>query len=132
MPMRNPLNRLKQFPWLALAQAAALASALDTLLAIALVVESPLQRILAVLLNSVLGLLLVVAIAIGTGAIAVYSMEWLHRHILLNAGVLWALVLCVMLSLWLKALLLPTLLSGESALIGVVLGVFWAGRRYWR
>ncbi|NJL20421.1 MAG: hypothetical protein HC895_05705 [Leptolyngbyaceae cyanobacterium SM1_3_5] len=59
-------------------------------------------------------------------------MEYFHRHIFLNVGVLWALVLCVMLSLLLKSLLLPTLLSGQLALVGIALGVFWKGRRYWR
>ncbi|NEQ27058.1 MAG: peptide chain release factor 1 [Microcoleus sp. SIO2G3] len=130
--MRNPLKRLKDFPWYEMAQAAALASALDTLLAIALFNPVTLQEAAAILLSPLLGAFLIAAIGFGVGAIAVYCMERLHRHVFLTAGVLWALVLCVMLSLWLKSLLLPTLLSGELALVGVTLGIFWKGKRYWR
>ncbi|MBD2089548.1 peptide chain release factor 1 [Microcoleus sp. FACHB-1515] len=129
--MPNPLRRLQQFPWLALSQAAAVATVVDTLLAIGLGVPV-IRQVAIVLLQPTLAAFTLIGFAFVMGAIAVYLIEHLHRQIFLNVGVLWALVLCVMLTLLLKSLFLPTLLSGELALVGIVLGVFWKGRRYWR
>ena len=130
--MRNSLKRLQQFPWLALFQAAAVATVLDTLLTIGLLQVPAIQQVGSVLLQPTLAAFTIVGFAFVLGAIAVYLMERFHRHVFLNTGVLWALVLCVMLSLLLKSLFLPTLLSGQLALVGIILGVFWKGRRYWR
>ncbi|RKH75093.1 peptide chain release factor 1, partial [Corallococcus praedator] len=66
-----------------------MASVLDTLLAIGLSNVAALQEIAVMLFSPPLGLLMIVAIAFGTGALAVYVMERLHRQVFLNAGVLW-------------------------------------------
>lgn len=129
---RNSFRRFQQLPWLALFQAAAVATVLDTLLTIALFRVPAVQQVANVLLQPSLAAFTIVGFAFVMGAIAVYLMERFHRQIFINVGVLWALVLCVMLSLLLKSLFLPTLLEGQLALVGIVLGVFWKGRRYWR
>lgn len=76
-----------------------------------------------------------IATAVGIGTLAVYLCERWLPQVLLNTSSLWALVLCLLLGLVLKSLLpLPSLLLDLSqfTLIGVILGVFWKGRPYWR
>lgn len=82
-----------------------------------------------------LGVLTQVAIAIGMGALAVYWLEvWQQRYIL-NSSTLWLLVGCLLLGLLIKSLLrLPDFLVDLSrlAFMGILIGVFWKGRPYWR
>lgn len=76
-----------------------------------------------------------IATAVGIGALAVYLCERWLPQVLLNTSSLWALVLCLLLGLVLKSLLpLPSLLLDLSqfTLVGVIVGVFWKGRPYWR
>lgn len=81
-------------------------------------------------------LLVGVGVGIGIGALAVILVETLLPRLTLHASTLWALVLCLLLGLWIKLLLyLPGLFVvsfSQSLLVGLVLGVFWKGRRYWR
>ena len=74
------------------------------------------------------------AVAVGVGALAVYLLERLDR-LSINTASLWTLVLCLALLLFLKSLLLPTVLvdvNNEIQLVGIVIGVFWKSRPYWR
>jgi hypothetical protein len=137
--MHNSLRRLKFLPWLPLFQVAALtvffALVLDVLLAIALVQMPLLQPSWEVLLSPPVGIMLMLAIAFGIGILAVYLLERLHPDIVINASILWALVLCVLLMLALESLLhLPMFLVSlnQTTLMGMVVGVFWRGRAYWR
>jgi hypothetical protein len=137
--MNNPLQRFKFLPWLSLFQVAALtvffALVFDMLLAITFVRITSLQPFFEAILSLPWGMIVGLAIAVGVGALAVYLLERLHSDIVLNATILWTLVLCVVVVLVVKSLLpLPTFLVGidQTALIGVVLGVFWKGRPYWR
>jgi hypothetical protein len=82
-----------------------------------------------------LGVLTKVAIAIGMGALTVYWLEIWQQRFLLNSSTLWALVGCLLLGLFIKSLLpLPTFLVDLSSLglMGILIGVFWKGRPYWR
>lgn len=137
--MNNPLQRLKFLPWLSLFQVAALtvffALVFDMLLAIAFVRIKSLQPFFKAILSPPWSILVGLAIAVGIGALAVYLLERLYLDIVLNATILWTLVLCVVVMLVVKSQLpLPTFLVGidQTALIGVVLGIFWKGRPYWR
>jgi CHASE2 domain-containing sensor protein len=76
-----------------------------------------------------------IATAIGVGALAVYLLERFYQQVIINTASLWALVLCLALFLFLKSLvpLMPILVNFEQIqLIGIILGIFWKGRPYWR
>lgn len=141
--MRDPLQRLKYLPWLLLLQVAALttaiAGALDILLMVGLIQLAQLglfsMGVFQLPLTSVILSLLVFVVAAGVGALGVWLMERFFTQIYINTGVLWALVPCLGLTLFLfTQLRLPQLLVGISypQLIGIVLGVFLRGKRYWR
>ncbi|HEY9876970.1 MAG TPA: hypothetical protein V6D29_00880 [Leptolyngbyaceae cyanobacterium] len=139
--MRNPLWRLKTLPWLILLQNAALtvliATVLDILLILALSSLSGLGggRALVPLL-SILGVVLPILAGIGMGALAVLLMERFFRQVFLDTAVLWALTPCLALVLILKGLIpqVPDLVVALSypTFVGIVLGVFVKGKRYWR
>jgi hypothetical protein len=139
--MRDPLSRLKTLPWLILLQAAALtvliATILDFLFAQALL-QLP-RTIFDGELSGFFSLLFLVLpflAMMGLGALALILMEQVFRSVFLNAGVLWALVACIGLVLFLRGLL-PwevSFLVGFSyvQMVGAALGVFFRGKRYWR
>lgn len=133
--MRDPLQRLKYLPWLELFQVATLTILIVTLLDIVLI------QIIVTLLSrpssffGTLTGLVIFASAIGIGSLAVYLMERFFQQIHINTATLWALVFCLSVLLFLKSYLrIPVFLAGFSypQFIGVILGVFWRGRRYWR
>ncbi|MEL6880047.1 MAG: peptide chain release factor 1 [Cyanobacteria bacterium J06607_10] len=86
-------------------------------------------------LFSILGLLIPFAIDMGVGAFSVFITARFFRQILLRAGTLWALVGCVLLLLFVASLLpLPGIFIGGvdyPTIMGVVVGTFLYGRRYW-
>lgn len=76
-----------------------------------------------------------VAAGFGIGALALRVMEQVFRQIFLNTGVLWALVACLAVVLFIKSWLpIPALLVtvGSSQVVGAMLGIFVVGKRYWR
>lgn len=82
-------------------------------------------------------LLLVLSVAAGfaIGALAIVVMERAFRQVYLYTGVLWALVACLALVLFLKGFLpIPALVvsMGYNQLVGILLGVFITGKRHWR
>ncbi|HLO51566.1 MAG TPA: peptide chain release factor 1 [Kamptonema sp.] len=137
--MSNPLSRLKNLPWQELLQIAALTNLIVIGVELFLgwgFTQSPIVRnILKLLYSSSLGVLIPVVTAVGMGALAVYIFEQRQQQFLLNSSSLWTLVVCLLLGLFLKSLLpVPAFLVdlSETTLIGIVLGVFWKGRPYWR
>lgn len=133
--MTDPLRRLKFLPWRSLFQVAALtiliAAVLDFLLRLGYT-ESALIRSS---LSSPFALFIGAAAGVGVGTLAVYILERWYSQVVINAGILWALILCLALGLVVKLLLrLPGILIGldEIQLITIVVGVFWKGRPYWR
>jgi hypothetical protein len=137
--MRNPFWRLKTLPWITLLQAAGL------VVAIATVADLSLTILWTALLNSDIGrletllqlvvLVLPLVMGYGMGAMAILVMERLFKQVYLDTAVLWALVPCIALVLFLKASLLPIptllVLMGYPQVVGVVLGIFVTGKRYW-
>lgn len=137
--MTNPLRRLKFLPWRSLIQVSALTTILVVVLEFLLTLgytQSPtIKRTLSFLHAGPLGLLMTFAIAVGVGALAVYLLERFYQQVIINTASLWALVLCLVLFLLLKSLipLMPILVTlGQIQLIGIILGIFWKGRPYWR
>lgn len=138
--MRDSLRRLKFLPWRSLLQVSALTTlivaVLEFLLTLGYTRTSVIRQALSILYAPPLGILVTFATAIGVGAMAVYLLERLYRQVIINTASLWALVLCLAVFLVLKSLLriLPPVLVdlSEIQLIGIVLGVFWKSRPYWR
>ncbi|HSM83067.1 MAG TPA: hypothetical protein VLS96_15355 [Nodosilinea sp.] len=137
--MRNPFWRLKSLPWAILLQVAlatvAIATAADLLLA---------QGLTLLLANAGPGLApllqlvfmaLPIAAGFGLGALGLTILERWFSSIYIDTGVLWALVPCLGLVVFLKGLLpIPTALVALSypLVVGVLLGVFVVGKRHWR
>lgn len=139
--MRNPFWRLKSLPWIPLLQNALLTVLLATVLDIALVfllnglLEMWPAGMNIILQGGIVALLLQFAAAGGLGALAVILMDRVFRQVRLDAGVLWALVGCLALVLYLKTLLpIPAFLVGISYVqfVGLLLGLFSQSRTHWR
>ncbi|MGB3308601.1 MAG: hypothetical protein WBG32_04920 [Nodosilinea sp.] len=138
--MRNPFWRLKSLPWVILLQVAlaavAIATLADLLLAqgLALLLANvgsglmPLMQLLFLVLPIVAGF------AIGALALTVLE-RWFSSRVYIDTGVLWALVACVALVLFVKGFLpIPAALVSMSypLVVGVLLGIFVVGKRHWR
>jgi hypothetical protein len=137
--MTDPLRRLKYLPWRSLLQVSGIAViiviVLEFLLALAYTNSSVIRSMLSMLFAPPVGILLILAAAVGVGVLAVYLLERLYQQVRINTASLWALVLCLALVLFVKSLLpLPALLVNLSyiQLMGIVVGVFWKGRPYWQ
>lgn len=137
--MANPLRRLKFLPWRSLLQVSALTTlivvVLEFLLTLGYLQSAAINHTLSFMYAGSLSLLITFATAIGVGAMAVYLLERFYQKVIINSASLWALVLCLALFFLLKSLipLMPILISlDQLELIGIILGVFWKGRPYWR
>jgi hypothetical protein len=141
--MSNPLQRLFRLPWISLLIAAILTNiwvfVLEFFLWFGAVRFPSLQNVLNLLFSPPLGMVMTVAIGAGVGALAVYLLEIVYPHLIINAGVLWALVPCLLLAIAIKvmtldSLLLPTSLVSLSQIqfLGIILGIFLKGKPYWR
>ncbi|PSR17728.1 peptide chain release factor 1 [filamentous cyanobacterium CCP3] len=138
--MRNPFWRLKSLPWIILLQVALAAVAIATLADLLLA-----QGLTLLLANVGSGLMplmqllfmaLPIAAGFAIGALALTVLErWFTRQVYIDTGVLWALVPCIALVLFVKDLLpIPAALVSMSypLVVGVLLGVFVVGKRHWR
>ncbi|WP_416667149.1 peptide chain release factor 1 [Egbenema bharatensis] len=137
--MSNPLRQLKYLPWLSLALTG-FATALmvfigEVILLVSAQYVPGVANVLQILFSPVLVMVVWFAIAFGIGTLAVYWLEKVYPRLVITAGVLWALVLCVILAILVKSLLPLTVnLVGVDQILmaGILVGVFWKGRRYWR
>jgi len=137
--MNNPLRRLKQIPWTPLFWVSLLtlfwASVIDQMLRFGWIHSNLIRRAIELLRQDPLGVIISLAAAMGVGALAVVFLEILYPQMLINTGVLWALLLCLFLMLVVRGLLpLPTIFLNPSysMLIGAMLGIFLKGKPYWR
>lgn len=136
--MSNPLRGLKFLPWLTLFQVAALATGLAFVVEILLIVGTQfpaINQLLELLFQPPLALFVLLAAAVGLGALSMLILERFYQRVVINTSVLWALILCVMVMLMARSLLqLPVLFLAPdyTTLMGVLLGVFWQGKAYWR
>ena len=134
---RNPLERLKQLPWLSLFLDALLTVLCVSILEIALLLVATsvpiVTQIVTVLLSPPLGILTEIAIGLGVGALAVVLLERFFPRIRIDSGSLWALLLCLILAIAVKTQLALQLVNlSQTVMMGMLVGVFWYGRRYWR
>jgi hypothetical protein len=137
--MRNPFSRLKSLPWAILFQVAlaavAIATAADLLLAqgLALLLGGVGSGLLP--LMQLLFLVLPVAAGFGIGALGLTILERWFTSVYIETGVLWALVACLALVIFVKGFLpIPTFLVSMAypLVVGVLLGIFVVGKRHWR
>ena len=138
--MNDPLRRLKFLPWISLLQISLItvlvAIAFDVLLVQIATAVPVILNLLTKLLNSPIGVLIRLAVPVGIGALAVAILERWFRQVMITNSTLWALVPCVALWLLLKSFVqMPSALFPDLdilSLVGIVVGVFWKGRPYWR
>ncbi|MBM0740450.1 peptide chain release factor 1 [Phormidium sp. CLA17] len=133
----GPIEQFKRLPWRSLTQAAIIVVLVVTLLefGIAFGLQFPeVNAALRLLFNPPLGLLTECAIAFGLGMLAVIALERMDRSNI-RAGSLWGLVLCVVVAFLIKGWL-PignALFRVEQLQLGgLLVGIFWQGRPYWR
>ena len=144
--MANPFRSLKYLPWLALFQSAG-----TTVVMSALIEYLILQAVVyldgiaadgagAQGLSFFLFGLLPLALAVGLGALALVVSARLFQQIPLRRDTMWALVGCVIVLLPLKNFLIAGFIGANPfgvslnvvTIVLVAVGVFTAGRRYWR
>jgi hypothetical protein len=138
----NPLQQLKCLPWISLFQVSILTVLLATILDLFLIlflIERLRFEIVAQSLQIIarppLGSLILIVVSTGIGALAVYLLDRLFKQVIVNAGVLWGLVLCLVVVISVKSWLpIPQLFIGaqQGSLLGLVLGVFLKRWRFWR
>ncbi|MEB3275008.1 MAG: hypothetical protein ACO4CG_10465 [Prochlorothrix sp.] len=141
----NPLRSLQNLPWQPLFLAGLLngAIALVFMIGLRVLVES-VDWIYAgaVMLVSqrVLFRLCLLGGAIGWGALGVVVVERFFPQVRLNGNTLWALLFCMGMAAWVEQQVVAMFVPGVGLLlswlgqvsIGVLVGVFWKGKRYWR
>ena len=137
--MTDPLRSLKYIPWRSLLQISSLTIVIVIFLELLLSLGSRQFYVIGSILRTLsappLGLIMTFATAVGVGALAVYLLERFDRQVFINTARLWALVPCLVLVIFLKSQLpVPPLLVQLNyvQLIGIIVGVFWKGRPYWR
>ncbi|TVQ12100.1 MAG: peptide chain release factor 1 [Leptolyngbya sp. DLM2.Bin27] len=137
--MRNPLSQLKTLPWAILIQVAlaavVIATAVDLLLAQGLVwlIDNVGSGLLP--LMQLLFMALPIAAGFGIGALALKILERWFTSIYIDRSILWALIPCLALLLFVKGFLpIPTFLLSVSypLVVGLLLGVFVVGKRHWQ
>lgn len=137
--MTAPMRSLKFLPWRSLLQVSALTTVivviLEFILGLGYKQSDLIRRFLFLLWARPLGLLTTIAVGVGVGALAVYLLELFFKQVFINSASLWALVLCLVVLLILKSLLPVShflVRLDEARFLGIVIGVFWKGRPYWR
>jgi hypothetical protein len=143
--MANPLRQLKYLPWTSLFIITGVTFAIVTTLELLLGLtydqldegtRFTIVRILAATLYSpLLSLFTIGAIGVGIGALGVFLLETIEKRVFINSGVLWALILCLIVGLIIRSYIpVPALLTdvNQLMLVGMIVGVFWKGKRYWR
>jgi hypothetical protein len=144
--MPNPLRSWNQIPWRSLFQSAALAIFLVKLADVSLGFADRLStnlpllsKLFRLISSGSWGMISVVVASFGLGILALVFLETYFRSGPIYSSTLWGLVLCLMLVLVIMDLLFSRLPPGllriglsYETLIGMVVGVSWRGRRYWR
>lgn len=137
--MNKFIQRFKNLPWSSLLQSVALtyliAAIAEILLLWGFTHAQPLQRMMAILYAPPLGLIVLLAVGVGVGALSIYLIEIRRFAVYLNTTCLWVLFLCLLIALFLyKSILTPIILLSTSqiTIMGILIGLFWKGRPYWK
>lgn len=144
--MSNPFRSLQYLPWAVLFQSAGVTVLISALIEFLILQLATLLSGLALgntgewLFGIFFGVLLPMLLAIGLGALALFVTARLFQQIPLRRDTMWALVACVLVLLPLKNFLVNGFIIDNPFSVGldvvsivlVAVGMFGAGRRYWR
>lgn len=137
--MFHPLRRLKFLPWRSLAlltlATLAIVVGIEVIIGLSYTRVGAVRAILNILFGPPWGTITLLAAGAGIGALAVVLLERRWQQVSVNAGVLWALVLCLIVGSLLRPFIpIPVILVNpdQSQFMGLLIGVFWRGRPYWR
>jgi hypothetical protein len=137
--MNNFIQRLKNLPWSSLLQSVALTYlivAIAEVFSLWGITHSPaFKQIMLLLLTPPLGMLIIFGVGVGVGALSIYLIEVQPSKVFLNVACLWALFLCLLIVLFLyKSIFPPVILLSTSQIttMGILIGLFWKGKPYWR
>ncbi|WRH68109.1 MAG: peptide chain release factor 1 [Planktothrix sp. GU0601_MAG3] len=137
--MNNFIQRLKNLPWLSLLQSVALTYlivAIAEVLTLWGITHSlAFKQIMLLLLTPPLGMLILFGVGVGVGALSIYLIEIQPAKVFLNVACLWALFISLLIVLFIyKSIFTPVILLSTSQIttMGILIGLFWKGRPYWR
>ena len=140
--MANPFRSLQYLPWADLLKSAAvtiaIATAIDYLIVMGLVALDRSGTVTSIPsgIFFFIATVLPIAIYFAVGALAVLVTSRLFRQVVLTANTMWALVGCILLVLFVRSFLpIPGLFIssiGYLPIMGIAIGTFVYGRRYWR
>nr|WP_290223731.1 peptide chain release factor 1 [Trichocoleus desertorum] len=136
--MFDPLRRLKFLPWRSLALLTlatfVIVAVIEVILGLGYTQVSVVRAVLNPLFGAPWVVLTLLAAGFGIGVLAVFLLETRWPQVSINAGVLWALVLCLILGAVIRSLMpLPVILvsPSQTQFMGFLVGIFWRGRPYW-
>lgn len=137
--MNKLIQRLKNLPWSSLLQSVLLTYLIGAIAEVLLIWgvthSQVIQRMMALLYAPPLGLLILLAVGVGIGALSIYLIEISRSPALLNTACLWALFISSVIVLFLyKSILTPVILLSTSqiTIMGILIGLFWKGKPYWK
>ncbi|WP_254173418.1 peptide chain release factor 1 [Planktothrix pseudagardhii] len=137
--MNKFIQRFKNLPWIPLLQNVALTYlivAIAEILMIWGITQSlALRKMIQILYAPPLDLLILFGVGVGVGALVIYLIEIRPSKVFLNTTCLWVLFLCLLITLFIyKSIFPPVLLLSTSqiTIMGILIGLFWKGRNYWR
>jgi len=137
--MNNFIQRLKNLPWSSLLQSVALTYlivAITEVLTLWVITQSPaFKQMMLLLLTPPLGMLILFAVGVGVGVLSIYLIEIQPSKVFLNVPCLWALFIGLLIVLFLyKSIFTPVIFLSTSQIttMGILIGLFWKGRPYWR
>lgn len=144
--MANPFRSLQYLPWAALFQSASVTVLISALIEFLILQLATFLSGLAIgntgewLFGIFFGVLLPILLAAGLGALALFVAARLFQQIPLRRDTMWALVACVLVLLPLKNVLVNGFILDNPFSVGldvvsivlIAVGIFSAGRRYWR
>jgi hypothetical protein len=137
--MNNFIQRLKNLPWSSLLQTVALTYlivAIAEVLTLWGITHSlAFKQIMLLLFTPPLGMLIIFAVGVGLGALSIYLIEIQPSKVFLNVLCLWALFIGLLIVLFLyKSIFSPVIFLSTSQIttMGILIGLFWKGRPYWR
>ncbi len=127
--MNKFIQRFKNLPWSSLLQSVALTYLIAAIAEIILIWgvthSRPIQRMMAILYAPPFGLLVLLAVGVGVGALSIYLIEIRCSPVYLNTTCLWVLFLCLLIALFLyKSILTPIILliPPQIPIMGFLIG----------
>jgi len=137
--MNKPLFKFSLTTWRSLFLTALLATfvsiLIDIILIFCLAQVQAIMQLSQVVFNSPIGVIIPLIAAFGLGILSVNLWEKTQPKLPLQPPILLALVICVFIGLFMKSLLPISFLLAQfsyHSFLGLTVGIFWRGRRYWR